>query len=114
MPFSGPRKPQPDISSSLTKQHKHIYHENCSNKGEPRFSPDHVKDAYFPYGGGSRPCTGQKLAKREIISCLATVCTMLDIELDNPTVPDVNMAGFGFAILTPKQATPFRFRFREV
>lgn len=69
---------------------------------------------WIPYGGGSRMCPGRHFAKQEMISSLAIMLTLFDIELIDEAgrIPENDMAGFGYGALSPKGATPVRMRLR--
>ncbi len=69
---------------------------------------------WIPYGGGQRMCPGRHFAKQEMISSLAVMLTLFDIELidEADRIPQNDMGGFGFGALWPKTATPIRMRLR--
>lgn len=78
----------------------------------PVFSLKGRSGAWIPYGGGQRMCPGRHFAKQEMISSLAIMLTLFDIELVDKmgNIPENDMAGFGFGALWPKQEMPVRMR----
>ena len=82
----------------------------------PEFSLKGRSTDWFPYGGGQRMCPGRHFAKQEMLSTLAIMLTLFDIELAGITgiIPENDMEGFGFGALWPKEKTPFRIRRRVV
>ncbi len=79
-----------------------------------KFSLKGLSGAWIPYGGGQRMCPGRHLAKQEMISSLALMLALFDIELvdDAGKIPDNDMRGFGFGALWPKGKLPVWMRLR--
>ena len=69
---------------------------------------------WFPYGGGQRMCPGRHFAKQEMITAMAIVLTLFDVELadEKGRIPGNDMEGFGFGTLWPKGRTEVRMRRR--
>ena len=59
-------------------------------------------------------CPGRHFAKLEMISSLAIILTLFDVEIANAMteIPANNMEGFGFGTLWPKEKLPVRMRRR--
>lgn len=81
----------------------------------PEFSLKGRSTHWFPYGGGPRMCPGRQFAKQEIISTLAIMLTLFDIEPAEGTGIKAknNMEGFGFGALWPDRNTPIRIGRRK-
>ena len=77
-----------------------------------KFSLENRATAWLPYGGGQRMCPGRHFNKQEMITGLAIMITVFDIELLNNDrrLPESDMRGFGFGALLPKGKTPVRIR----
>lgn len=99
-------EPQSQVTRKLTGRSK--------KSTAPEFSLKGLSTNWFPYGGGQRMCPGRHFAKQEMISSLAIMLTLFDIELADETgrIPENDMAGFGFGSLWPKGKTPIRIRRR--
>lgn len=71
---------------------------------------------WLPYGGGQRICPGRHFAKLELISSLAIMLTLFDIEISDKScrIPSNDMVGFGFGTLWPKETMPVRIRRRRL
>ena len=71
---------------------------------------------WLPYGAGQRICPGRHFAKLEIISSLAIMLTLFDIEILDKAyrIPTNDMEGFGFGTLWPKEKMPIRIRRRKI
>lgn len=80
----------------------------------PNFSLEGRASNWIPYGGGQRMCPGRHFNKLEMISSLAIMLTLFDIELidRNGNIPESDMNGYGFGALWPKGKTPVRIRNR--
>ena len=80
--------------------------------GDEAFCLKDRANNWLPYGAGQRVCPGRHFAKLEIISSLAIMLTLFDIEiLDKANrIPVNDMEGFGFGTLWPKEKTPIRMR----
>lgn len=81
----------------------------------PEFSLKGRASSWIPYGGGQRMCPGRHFAKQEMISSLAIMLTLFDIETLDPDnrIPADDMLGFGFGALWPKGPMPVRMRRRR-
>ena len=90
--------------------------QDSTPKGDPTFSLKDRASAWLPYGGGQRTCPGRHFAKLEMISSLAIMLTLFDIEIFDGTsrIPANDMKGFGFGTLWPKGKMPVRIRRREI
>ena len=84
-------------------------------KGDLVFSLKDRAGTWLPYGGGQRKCPGRHFAKLEMISSLAILLTLFDIEISDAasTIPNNDMRGFGFGTLWPKEKMPVRIRRRR-
>ena len=80
----------------------------------PLFSLKGYSNDWIPYGGGQRMCPGRHFAKQEMISSLAIMLTLFDIELTDQLgrVPENDLVGFGFGTLWPKRETAIKIRRR--
>lgn len=80
----------------------------------PEFTLKGRPTHWFPYGGGHRMCPGRHFAKQEIISTLAIMLTLFDIEPAEGTGirSENDMEGFGFGALWPDRKTPIKIRCR--
>ena len=83
-------------------------------KGSGVYSTDNLTGCFMPYGGGSGICLGRHFAKYEIITTLAILVTLFDIEvLETPKRRvQADLAGFGFGALKPKSRVPVKIRRR--
>jgi len=79
------------------------------------FSLKGCAGTWLPYGGGQRMCPGRHFAKLEMISSLAIILTIFDVEIADAIsgIPANEMKGFGFGALWPKGKLPVRMRRRE-
>ena len=71
-------------------------------------------NSWLPYGGGQRMCPGRHFAKLEMLSSLAIMLTLFDVEIADTVskIPAKSMEGFGFGALWPKEKLPVRMRRR--
>lgn len=85
-----------------------------SRTGSFRFSLEGRSASWIPYGGGQRMCPGRHFNKQAMITTLAIMLTLFDIELLDPNseIPQSDMSGYGFGALWPKGNTPVRMRRR--
>ena len=104
-----------------------------ANPSEPEFSLEGRSTSWIPYGGGQRMCPGRHFNKHVMISSLAIIVALFDIELLPPNstnakassrpgkpldkdgsipLPQSDVQGFGFGTMSPKGETPFRIRRR--
>ena len=106
----GSHDPPPTSSKLSTKK------DSVSQPTPPQFSLKGRSGDWIPYGGGQRMCPGRHFAKQEMISSLAIMLTLFDIELVDEAgrIPENDMAGFGFGALSPKGETPVRMRLRRM
>lgn len=83
-------------------------------KGDPTFSLKDRAGTWLPYGGGQRICPGRHFTKLEMISSLAIMLTLFDIEIFNVAskIPTNDTRGFGFGSMWPKEKMPVRMRRR--
>ena len=81
---------------------------------EPLFLSKNLTGYFMPYGGGHSECPGRHFAKQEILTTLAIMVTLFDIEVSEPGDRKVepNMDGFGMGALKPKDRIPARIRKR--
>ena len=88
--------------------------ENSETSKTAKFSLKGLSGAWIPYGGGQRMCPGRHFAKQEMISSLALMLALFDIELVDEAgkLPDNDMEGFGFGALWPKGKLRVRMRLR--
>jgi cytochrome P450 len=116
----------PQVWSRKDNPHSRPVNEFCAERflelpkestapSNPGFSLKGRANAWIPYGGGARMCPGRHFAKQEMISSLAIMLTLFDIEVVDPSngIPANDMAGFGFGALCPKGAMPVRMRRRS-
>lgn len=82
--------------------------------GMPEFSLKGRSSNWFPYGGGDRMCPGRHFAKQEMISSLAILLTLFEIELVNEasSIPKHDMYHYGLGSIWPKGKMPIRIRRR--
>ena len=85
-------------------------------KGDPTFSLKDRGSTWLPYGGGQRVCPGRHFTKVEMISSLALMLNIFDIEILDVAsrIPTNDMTGFGFGTLWPKEKMPVRIRRRAL
>lgn len=88
----------------------------CSHPSASQYSLKARSANWIPYGGGQRICPGRHFAKQEMISTLAEMVTMFDIELAESThkVPKNDLRHFGFGAMWPKGKMPVRMRRRDL
>lgn len=116
----------PDVWTPKDKPHRRPVHEfwperflvaptGKSKNAAPEFSFKGLGNSWLPYGGGNRMCPGRHFAKQEMISSLAMMLTLFDIEMvdQNGKIPDNDLVGYGFGALWPKQPMPVRIRKRK-
>ncbi|KAI4227187.1 MAG: hypothetical protein LQ349_006761 [Xanthoria aureola] len=116
----------PDVWTPKDKPHRRPVHQfwperflvrpTAQSKGmAPDFSFKGLGNSWLPYGGGNRMCPGRHFAKQEMVSSLAMMLTLFDIEMVNPKgkIPENDLVGYGFGALWPKQPMPVRLRRRK-
>lgn len=89
--------------------------QGSTSKGDIVFSRKDLASKWLPYGGGQRICPGRHFAKLEMISSLAIILTLFDIEILDVAsrIPANDMLGLGFGTLWPKKEMPVRIRRRR-
>ena len=90
--------------------------QNSGLEGDAAFGLKDRAGNWLPYGGGTRTCPGRHFAKLEIISSLAIMLTLFDIEILDKAcrIPVNDMVGFGFGTLWPMDKMPIRIRRRKL
>ena len=80
---------------------------------EPRFSTDHLRGVYIPYGGGLNECPGRIFAKQSILYAVAALLRGFDVDLTGAQAPEMDWKMYGIGILGQKGRVGFRIRRRE-
>ena len=90
--------------------------QDSKSEDELVFSLQGRASTWLPYGGGQRICPGRHFAKLEMISSLAIILTLFDIEIEDAASqsPANDMTGFGFGALWPKGKMSARMRRRRL
>lgn len=90
--------------------------QDSTGKGDIAFSLKDRGGSWLPYGRGQRICPGRHFAKLEMISSLAIMLTLFDLEIPDAAsrIPTNSMDGFGFGTLWPKEKMPVRIRRRRI
>ena len=101
-------------SSEASRDSGMVSHESTDTP-HLQFSLEERTGHWLPYGGGQRTCPGRFFAKQEMLSGLAIIITMFDIEVldKNRKLPKSDMGGFGFGTLSPDRDMPVRIRKRS-
>ena len=86
--------------------------QNSTSKGDAAFSLKDRANVWLPYGGGQSICPGRHYSKLEMISSLAIMLTIYDIEIVEAAsrFPTNDMIGIGFGALWSKKKLPVRIR----
>ena len=84
--------------------------------GDVTFSLKGRASTWLPYGGGHRQCPGRHFTKLEMISSIAIMLTLFDIEILDVAskIPTNDTTGFGFGTLWPKEKMPVQIRRRGI
>ena len=111
--FPRSEKEKPLESMALTGDPKGSIKESSDVQGA-EFTLEGRTGHWLPYGGGQRTCPGRYFAKQEMISGVAVLLTMFDIEITSSTrdFPKLAMKGVGFGAIPPDRKLPIRMRRR--
>lgn len=104
----GPDQPPPKPLDEFCPRRFLVFGDGAA---EPEFSVEERTGSWMPYGGGQRMCPGRYFAKAEMLTSLAVMVTLFEIELLGP-VPSPSMNGVGFGALSPDRPLPVRIRRR--
>ena len=88
---------------------------SCPSGKDLEFSLKGRCNTWLPYGGGQRMCPGRHFAKLEMISSLAIILTLFDVDIADlaSKIPENSMEGLGFGALWPKGNLRVRVRRRN-
>lgn len=101
-------------SSSTDPIHAQLSNETKSSDGSDIvFSLEGLEGQWIPFGGGPRGCPGKQLAKHHMITTMAAMVTLFDIEiLASDKALQMDETKYGAGCLHPKGKIPYRIRRR--
>lgn len=80
----------------------------------PRYSMEGLSGAWLPFGGGKHQCPGRYFARREMMVCLAVLCSEYDFEFHNIGEVAVDHSFFGIGTMPSKGDVPVTIKRRTL
>lgn len=82
-------------------------------KACPRYSMDGLSGSLIAFGGGKHQCPGRYFARREMMVCIAVLCSEYDFEFLSNDKVQMDFSFFGIGTLPSKGDVPVRIRRRD-
>ena len=103
--------PSNDLDGPLRSAHAINKTEEATSY--PRYSMEGLSGSWLPFGGGKHQCPGRYFARREMMVCMAVMCSEYDMEFLRKEQISVDHSFFGIGTMPSKGSVPVRINRRS-